>query len=43
MKKKKALRPFQNYKGDSKNAMASLAKEQAQDLDDINMRYKEMA
>ena len=41
-KKKKELKPFHSFKGDSHNAKASLGREKEQEIDNIEMRYKAM-
>ena len=41
-KKKKEVKPFHSFKGDSHNAKASLGREKEQEMDNINMRYKAM-
>ena len=41
-RKKKEVKPFHSFKGDSHNAKASLGREKEQEHDNINMRYKAM-
>ena len=40
--KKKELKPFHSFKGDSYNTKASMGREKEQEMDNINMRYKDM-
>ena len=42
LKKRKEIKPFHSFKGDSHNAKASIGRDKEQEIDNIEMRYKAM-